>query len=204
MCPPQVLRYTSYSTSSRTLTVKGLNNSFKYDIEFYASRANTGNSTQFTINAVNKTVVTDNNLANKVVYTDLVPTNGQISITLARVGTYNYLNGFTLTEKAQLSSPVMRREMHATQTTLEDKNEVNIFPNPYYAQVQLNLKSPFKGNFSIDIFDLSGKLLKQFEFAKTNENFSKMLMLSDLQKGSYILKMQTAKTVYTCKLIKLK
>jgi len=204
MCPPQVLRYTSYSTSTRTLVVRGLNNGYKYDIEFYASRANTGNSTQFTINGLSKTVVTDNNLANKVIYTDLTPTNGQITVTLSRVGTYNYLNGFTLTEKAQLASPMMIREQLITQTTPENKVVANIFPNPYSSQVQLNLSNSFKGNMSIQVFDLNGKLLKQFEFVKTTENFSKTLMLPDLRKGNYILKIRTGKTVYTHKLVKIK
>jgi poly(3-hydroxybutyrate) depolymerase len=100
MCPAQVLRYASYSTSTRTLTLRGLNNTLKYDIEFYCSRASTGNSTQFTIGGVNKSVVSDNNKADKVVYIDQVPTSGQLVITLNRIGTYNYLNGFTIIEKS--------------------------------------------------------------------------------------------------------
>jgi hypothetical protein len=101
MCPPQVLRYTSVSTSTRTLLIKGLNNSLTYNIEFYSSRPSSGNSTIFTINGVSKTVVTDNNLSNKIIYTSISPTNGQITVTLARVGTYNYLNGFIITEVSQ-------------------------------------------------------------------------------------------------------
>jgi lysophospholipase L1-like esterase/dienelactone hydrolase len=204
MCPPPVLRYASYSTSTRTLIIKGLNNGYNYDIEFYSSRANTGNSTQFTINGASKTVVTDKNLTNQVVFTNLVPANGQIAITLARVGTYNYLNGFTLTERAQLSSPTTNRERSGMPTISEKNDAINVFPNPFISQVQLTLNDSYKGIFDIQIFDLSGRLLKQFEFVKTNVDFSKTLSMQDLDKGNYILKMQIGKNKYSTKLIKLK
>jgi hypothetical protein len=99
MCPPQVLRYVSISTSTRTLTISGLNNSRKYDLEFYASRANTGNSTTFTIGGVAKTVVTDSNISNKISFADQSPVSGQIIVSITRTGTYNYVNGFQVTEK---------------------------------------------------------------------------------------------------------
>ncbi|HEX8333474.1 MAG TPA: PKD domain-containing protein, partial [Segetibacter sp.] len=100
VCPTQVLRYTSYSTATtRTLTIKGLNSS-KYDLELYASRANTGNSTQFSINGVNKTVLTDYNKTEKVVFTDLIPSNGQLVVSINKLNTFTYLNGFILSEKS--------------------------------------------------------------------------------------------------------
>ncbi|HSC52246.1 MAG TPA: PKD domain-containing protein [Phnomibacter sp.] len=104
MCPPQVLRYTSYSTSQRTLTVRGLNNAYKYNLQFFASRANTGNSSSFAIGSTTKTVVTDNNKANKVEFLNLTPANGQIVITISKTGTYNYLNAFIVTEQAPNTS----------------------------------------------------------------------------------------------------
>jgi lysophospholipase L1-like esterase len=99
MCPAPVLRYTSTSTSNRTLTIKGLNNTLQYDIELYASRPSTGNCTIFTINGTSTTVVTDNNKDNKVVFVSLVPVNGQITISISKTSTYDYLNGFTISEK---------------------------------------------------------------------------------------------------------
>jgi N-acetylneuraminic acid mutarotase len=99
MAPPEVLRYSSNGNASRTLTFSGLATSNSYDLELYASRNNTGNSTRFTINGTAITVVTDKNLANKVLFTKLVPTaSGQLVVSIANVSSFNYLNGFILTE----------------------------------------------------------------------------------------------------------
>ena len=101
MCPPEVLRYTTYSTAgTRTVTLLGLNNTLNYDLELYASRANTGNTTQFVINGISQSVITDNNKTNKLTFTNLIPTAGQLVITINKLGTFTYLNGFTLTEKS--------------------------------------------------------------------------------------------------------
>ncbi len=110
MAPPEVLRYTSSSGTTRTLTLNGLSVSKGYSIEFYASRANTGNTTRFIINGVAQTVVTDNNKTNKVSFTNLLATTeGKLIITLQNVNTYNYLNGFIVTEDAAPPPPVTKR-----------------------------------------------------------------------------------------------
>lgn len=100
MAPPEVLRHASVYNASRTLTLSGLTRSSTYNLELYASRNNTGNSTKFTINGISKTVVTDRNRSNKVSFTKLLPTTtGQLVVNMATsTGTYNYLNGFVLTE----------------------------------------------------------------------------------------------------------
>ena len=100
MAPSEVLRYSSYSTSSRTLTISGLDNSKTYDLELYASRnGSTNNSTRFTVGGSSISIKTDNNAANKAAFTSLVPAGGQITVMIDRLNTYNYLNGFTLTVK---------------------------------------------------------------------------------------------------------
>ena len=118
MCPPQVLRYTSYSTSgTRGLLLRGLKNSSKYDVELYASRATTGNTTIFVAAGVSRSVNTDNNKTQKAVFTDLVPTNGQITIQINRSGTFTYLNGFTLIEKTESQTPAAPPQAHAGNDT---------------------------------------------------------------------------------------
>ncbi len=106
MCPPEVLRYTTYATAStRTVTLHGLNNALNYDLELYASRANTGNTTQFVINGITQSVLTDNNKTNKVTFTNLIPVAGQLVININKLNTFTYLNGFTLTEKSGTPPP---------------------------------------------------------------------------------------------------
>ncbi len=96
--PPQVLRYTSYSTSTRTLTLSNLNNGSTYSIELVGSRSNTGNTTVYTIGGTSQNLVTDSNLTNSIIFNNISPTSNQIVITITRLtgSTYNYLNGFKI------------------------------------------------------------------------------------------------------------
>ena len=106
MAPAGVLRYTSYSTTSRTLTISGLSASKKYDVELYASRnLNSGNTTDFVTGGKTDSVPTYNNLTDKADFAALVPdAQGRIVINISETTTYNYLNGFTITEDSVVSS----------------------------------------------------------------------------------------------------
>lgn len=101
MAPAEVLRYTSSSTTARTLTLSGLSTAKLYSLEFYASRnTNNGYATTFAINGVSKSVSTYNNSTNKAAFGNLKPnTSGQLIVTISSPNAYNYLNGFALTEE---------------------------------------------------------------------------------------------------------
>lgn len=98
--PADVLRYTSYSMSKRTLTLTGLSRTKKYNIHLYGSRSNRpGNSTRYTINGESHTIATNNNHTEKAFFGNLTPdANGRIVITIENLKKYNYLNGFMLVE----------------------------------------------------------------------------------------------------------
>ncbi len=99
MAPPEVLRYTSSGGATRTLTLSGLSTSKTYSLELYASRSNTGNSTNFTMGTVGVTVLTDSNRTTKANFVNLAPTAaGQLVLTISKINSFNYLNGFILTE----------------------------------------------------------------------------------------------------------
>lgn len=99
MAPKEVGRYASYSNSNRTLTISGLDNSKTYGLELYASRKGTSNNTtRFTVGSTSVDVLTDDNLDRKASFTNLSPVSGQIVVSLTKLNTYNYLNGFMLTE----------------------------------------------------------------------------------------------------------
>ncbi len=109
MAPAEVLRYTSSSGVTRTLTISGLSASRMYNLEFYASRNNTGNSTTFIVNGTSVTVNTSKNKTNKASFVNLVPTTaGQLVISIRKVNSFNYLNGFTLTELETAPPPVTK------------------------------------------------------------------------------------------------
>jgi lysophospholipase L1-like esterase len=103
MCPPEVLRFASFSTIARTLTVSGLDSNKLYTIELYASRARTdGQTTLFTLGAQNITISTDNNSSQAATFYSQKPDNlGRIlvSIAVAPGAVYNYINGFRVLEE---------------------------------------------------------------------------------------------------------
>jgi dienelactone hydrolase len=98
MAPEEVIRYFSYGTALRTLTINGLAANKIYSIELYASRRSTaGYSTIFTIGSVSDTIKTDNNFLNKAVFKNLrSDTSGRIVVNIVNLGSYNYINGFSL------------------------------------------------------------------------------------------------------------
>lgn len=99
MAPAEVLRYDSYSSIARTLTLSGLSLTKSYDLELYGSRNNPDQSTIYSVNGNSTTVGTYNNLTNKAQFTGITADGqGQIVVNLSNVNMYNYLNGFILTE----------------------------------------------------------------------------------------------------------
>ncbi len=99
MAPAEVLRYCSYASAQRTLTINGLSPAKSYSLELYASRANTGNSTVFTLNGTAITIVTDGNKTNIASFVNVTPAaDGKLVLTIQNTATYNYLNGFVITE----------------------------------------------------------------------------------------------------------
>lgn len=101
MCPDKVGRYGSYSGSSRTLTLSGLDNSKVYDIVLYSSRSGRTDSSAFTINGTRYAVYHGNNKSTAVTFSSIYPTGGNIVVTIANGtgGAFNYLNGFSIIEK---------------------------------------------------------------------------------------------------------
>lgn len=100
MVAKEVLRYASYSTSNRTLTLSGLDNAKNYDLTLFASRSGaSGNTTRFTIGSKVIDIKTDNNLTNKAEFSSIQPASGSIVVKIDKLNSFNYLNGFTIIER---------------------------------------------------------------------------------------------------------
>src|SRR5574337_131868 len=105
MAPAEVLRYVSYSTISRTLTISGLSSSKKYDLDLYSSRKSSSNSTVFTVGSQKITINANNNLSTKASFTSLSPNaQGQIIVSIDKLNTFNYIDGFTISEQGSSST----------------------------------------------------------------------------------------------------
>ncbi|HVG11966.1 MAG TPA: T9SS type A sorting domain-containing protein, partial [Flavisolibacter sp.] len=170
MAPQGVLRHSSYSIASRTVTLSSLAPSKKYDLEFYASRnEHSGNSTIFTINGVAKSVSTYRNYTTKVLFSNLTPdAQGQIVISIKSSKDYNYLNGFVLTEKfnstgsteALVDNSAESRSIEETKTA-PDALVVNVFPNPASAYFTLKLQSKNSEPVQLRMIDETGRVIEK-------------------------------------------
>ena len=161
MCPDSVLRFMSYTSSTRTLTISGLNNTLKYDLEFYASRGRTdGQVTLFTIGTKTVSVSTDNNGSLPAKFQSVAPSGGKIVVSMARGSVYSYLNGFKITELAAGgggSADEIRAGGIIQSGFNTDSSALNIklFPNP--ATDFITILSTGQNEFVINIWDMSGR-----------------------------------------------
>lgn len=168
MCPPEVLRYGSYATAvTRSLTLSGLNNSAKYDIEFFASRSNTGNSTRFEIGGQSKTIVTDNNKNTSVLFTGLSPVSGQLTTNIIKTATFTYINGFVLREYNQINQAYSNTNVFINEHALMDSEnltQIQVFPNPVEkSTLKIKNINNLNGQISIRIIDQFGRIHKEEE-----------------------------------------
>ena len=106
MCPEQVARYASYYSGSggRTLTINGLDSTKLYRLDFYATRNNPQQTTTFATAGTSVTISTNNNTSQVGTIDNLTPVKGKIVVTMTHSQYYDYLNGFTITEKTIVSS----------------------------------------------------------------------------------------------------
>ena len=171
MAPAGVLRHTSSATGARTLTLSGLYPSKTYHLELYASRANTGNSTTFTAGGNAVTVITDYNLTNKASFVNLVPTaDGRLVIGIANVNSYNYLNGFILTENGYNSNAQIVSSQEVSKLNEVTLNELQLqaFPNPSAGIFTLSIKSSHETPLLITVRDAVGRVVERAQHLPVN------------------------------------
>lgn len=83
--------------------------------------------------------------------------------------------------------------------------EMLVIPNPARDRVRLNFPFTTSDVIAVLIFDLRGKLVKRFEDVSCNESKqSTSLDISSLPSGVFIIRIQTAVTTYSQKLIVMK
>lgn len=192
-CPPAVLRYTSANTSYRTLTFSGVTNTKTYNLEFYGSRANTGNSSVFQIGSRYDTISTDNNLNDVARFTDIVPdNNGRITVTISRIGTWNYLSGFTVTENTasaarSASQPATGTEESITAGEIINPPVVSVHPNPASDIIHLRVPAGLSGRYTISLVNMNGKTVWQKTGSKNMDAYAERVNIKDLPKGMYLV-----------------
>ncbi len=85
---------------------------------------------------------------------------------------------------------------------MEEESFADIYPNSFAERFTLRLKNATKGSIKLNIFDLQGKEIWQFETKGENALFEKEINLSEQAKGAYLLRVQTEEGTWTQKLVK--
>lgn len=202
--PAPVLRYNAAATSQRDLILKGLLPGQYYDLEFYASRKNTGNKTLVTIDNKVDTINTDNNVYDYAQFSEVKANEaGVISINISRIGIWNYLSGFRITEKSEVmaskSATNAKQEMEAKvyrgETLVESfSNSVSVSPNPFtgFFKVQLNEKSA--GEYILRLSSQAGQTVYNKRILKQSSPLIETINVSNLNSGVYILQIISVTT----------
>ncbi|MCG2615605.1 T9SS type A sorting domain-containing protein [Terrimonas sp. NA20] len=206
MAPADVLRYTSYSSANRTLTLSGLSSSKEYSIELYASRRTDGNPTIFTIGGLSDTVNTYYNTTHAAAFTGLTADgSGNIVVSIGKINSFTYLNGFRIVET--VSSARGQRVPAVVKPNISRNAEdgglnLSVYPNPAGQELFFELNTTYKGSFSVSVVDLAGKTAKQFSLAKEAGRLRRSVDLRGLPGGSYMLVIQEGGKKYVKQFIK--
>lgn len=209
-CPPQVLRYNSIHTITRTLTLRGLNPAKQYSFEFYGARAFTSNSRSiFRVGSIADTIHTDFNLNDVARLNNITPDNtGRIVFTLSFIGTYHYMAGFAITEPgdaiAGRSSGIVS-ESEAISPIISEaiQGDAIVYPNPFKNNISLNISAFPTGPYLVQFTDAAGKIVLQHQQNKQPGATVGNVQAGYLKTGVYYLQIisQTYKKTY--KIIKL-
>ena len=197
MAPVQVLRFVSWASASRTLTLNGLSGAQTYTVELYASSKSSGNSTVFKINDMADTIVTDSNYMVKAAFNGLIPNGqGQIVVNISNLNNFNYLNGFLIHLENSTVTAITDPPGQGTSEI------ISLYPNPAKDQCVLNLDDKYRGALRIQVVDMVGKIAKEYKDVKNHQITQYNLHMSELASGNYIIKVQTGNKVSSVKMIK--
>lgn len=196
--PPQVVRYNTANTSYRTLSISGLEQDKTYDLRFFASRANTGNSTRISIGSLSDTIATSGNINDFASFTNLVPgANGRIEVIIDRIGTWNYLAGFSIVEhdvpENLVVASTIAQELSAQEQLVDARinNHVpfELYPNPVTDKFTINFPVLYRGRYYVSVLDNNGKVLMQESGIKNDGGLYRTFSAASLEKGRYVLQL---------------
>jgi hypothetical protein len=183
----------------------------KYTIELYAARSsNPTSSTVFLIGTASQTVSTYNNKTQKAVFSNLsANAQGQLTVTIERRGTYNYLNGFSISESSSTTAIANQSGAVILEAESISKSNINtsslsVSPNPIKQTFVLTLNNTYRGPVIVRVVSPGGKIVQQFRLIKGIDNVNQTYSLpADLVRGYYSIVVVQGKEVQTVKVVKL-
>jgi hypothetical protein len=72
----------------------------------------------------------------------------------------------------------------------DEKNTLNVFPNPFAGFCYVSLKSPYVGQIEVSVINLQGEKIQENSFVKSQELFNQQMNLSELPVGIYMIEVR--------------
>ncbi len=144
----------------------------------------------FTINGQQQVLETTNNTTQTVVFTNVAPASGSITIdfTVAAGSQFAYLNVLDITESSSAggrritSEPVVATP---AMDALEMLERLTVFPNPASEEIHVIVNDEMKKTIQLQMSDMMGRTIYDV-YTFTNEEVR--FDVSRLAKGIYLLK----------------
>ena len=114
--------------------------------------------------------------------------------------TRNYISSFPLniyTSKIYSVIPLTSSKGINSETTIE------IYPNPSNSQLNIRLESGYKGQIQIHIYSIEGVKIHGSKFQKYDQISTESIDLSNLDLGTYFIKIHIGNEIITKKILKL-
>lgn len=174
-----------------TYRLSGLDDTKAYSLRIFGSRMSVGDSRKgaFAINGQQQFLEAANNTSQTILFTDLVPVLGIITIdfTVAPGATFSYINLMDISESS--SGAAGARMMGNTSVgpieTSGGEVAMEVYPNPASDQVNINIKRAVQQKTVIQIINLLGVEVYRRE---VNTNQNNVFDVRSLSSGLYVVR----------------
>jgi len=128
---------------------------------------------------------------------DATGSNGSLSYSVGQIDYYNKGSNSQIMEGVQQAYEITT--LSTTETSAADKNDILLYPNPFKDFVFLDFTTNDYKNSEYQLFDSSGKLLKEEKIKHSKSEFN----FSSLPSAMYIIRVnKDGKNIKTFKIIK--
>ena len=143
-------------------------------------------------------------------FTSITPVNGKVVLKVERLNTYNYINGFMLIENeatgnrsAGYGNELITQTETINETELDHKTQAIVaYPNPTDDISVITFNSPAKGTVMVSIFNMYGRLVREYQTTKEGFSFAHSLSLHGQPKGVYFVKFKINDIIKIAKIFK--
>ena len=151
------------------------------------------------------TINTDNNVNDYASFSDIASDgSGNVVINISRIGTWNYLAGFSITEQEggvmakaaspEVEQPLTRQVFQGEDIVEMNSNAVTVYPNPFSEAFKVQLNNKTSGDFVLKLSSQAGQSVYFKRVSKPSGPMVETINVSNLPAGTYILQIISVAT----------